>query len=55
MVKGNLPWDNSETSIPELLNLTSKNKPKFPDTIELEHKTPDTSVTVKEVLKCLEF
>ncbi|TXE13575.1 sugar phosphate isomerase/epimerase family protein [Algoriphagus aquimarinus] len=53
--KGNLAWGTGDTPIPELLNLISKNKYKFPATIELEYQVPEGSDPVKEVQKCVEF
>lgn len=53
--KGNLSWGTGDTPIPDLLNLISKNKYKFPATIELEYKIPEGSDAVKEVQKCVEF
>lgn len=53
--KGNLAWGSGDTPIPELLNLISKNKYKFPATIELEYQVPQGSNAVKEVQKCVEF
>ncbi|WP_339707222.1 sugar phosphate isomerase/epimerase [Algoriphagus aquimarinus] len=53
--KGNLAWGTGDTPIPELLKLISKNKYKFPATIELEYQVPEGSDPVKEVQKCVEF
>jgi len=53
--KGNLPWGEGDTPIGEMLSVMSKNKYKFPVTIELEYKIPDGSNAVAEVKKCLEY
>lgn len=53
--KGNLPWGTGDTPINEILQLMSKNKYKFPATIELEYQVPEGSDAVKEVQKCVEY
>ncbi|UZD23664.1 sugar phosphate isomerase/epimerase family protein [Algoriphagus halophytocola] len=53
--KGNLPWGEGDTPIPALLETMSKNKYKFPATIELEYQIPEGSDAIKEVQKCVEF
>ncbi|MDI1323334.1 MAG: TIM barrel protein [Algoriphagus sp.] len=53
--KGNLPWGTGDTPIKEMLQLMSKNKYKFPATIELEYQVPEGSDAIKEVQKCVEF
>jgi sugar phosphate isomerase/epimerase len=53
--KGNLAWGSGDTPIKEMLQLMSKNKYKFPATIELEYQIPEGSDAVKEVQKCVEF
>lgn len=53
--KGNVVWGAGDTPIPTLLKMISKNKYKFPATIELEYKVPEGSDAVKEVQKCVEF
>jgi sugar phosphate isomerase/epimerase len=53
--KGNLPWGKGDTPIGEMLTLMSKNKYKFPATIELEYEVPSGSDCVKEVGICLDF
>ena len=53
--KGNLTWGTGDTPIKEMLQLMSKNKYKFPATIELEYQVPDGSDAIKEVQKCVEF
>ena len=51
----NLPWGEGDTPIVEALQLMSRNKYKFPATIELEYDIPAGSDAVKEVAKCLEY
>jgi sugar phosphate isomerase/epimerase len=51
----NMPWGEGDTPIREVLQLMSKNKYKFPATIELEYEIPAGSDAVREVAKCLEF
>jgi sugar phosphate isomerase/epimerase len=51
----NMPWGQGDTPIREVLQLMSKNKYKFPATIELEYEIPAGSDAVREVAKCLEF
>jgi len=53
--KGNLLWGTGDTPIPQVLQLMSKKRYKFPATIELEYKIPEGSDAVKEVARCLEF
>lgn len=53
--KGNLPWGTGDTPISEILQMMSKNKYKFPATIELEYQIPEGSDAVKEVQKCVEY
>ncbi len=53
--KGNLPWGTGDTPINEILQMMSKNKYKFPATIELEYQVPEGSDAVKEVQKCMEY
>ena len=53
--KGNLPWGTGDTPINEILHLMSKNKYKFPATIELEYQVPEGSDAIKEVQKCVEY
>jgi sugar phosphate isomerase/epimerase len=53
--KGNLAWGTGDTPIKEMLELMSKNKYKFPATIELEYQIPEGSDAIKEVQKCVEF
>lgn len=53
--KGNLAWGTGDTPIKEMLQLISKNKYKFPATIELEYQVPEGSDAIKEVQKCVEF
>ncbi|WP_114751372.1 sugar phosphate isomerase/epimerase family protein [Pleomorphovibrio marinus] len=53
--KGNLPWGEGDTPIPEILQRMQKNKHKFPASIELEHQIPEGSDAIKEVQNCLEF
>lgn len=53
--KGNLAWGTGDTPIKEMLQLMSKNKYKFPATIELEYQVPEGSDAIKEVQKCVEF
>ena len=53
--KGNLAWGEGDTPIPALLQTMSKNKYKFPATIELEYQVPEGSDAVKEVQKCVEY
>ncbi|GAB2789247.1 hypothetical protein GCM10027275_37760 [Rhabdobacter roseus] len=51
----NLPWGEGDTPIVEVLQLMSKNKYKFPATIELEYTIPEGSDAVKETAKCCEY
>jgi sugar phosphate isomerase/epimerase len=51
----NMPWGEGDTPIAEVLKLMSKEKYKFPATIELEYDIPADSDAVKEVAKCLEY
>jgi sugar phosphate isomerase/epimerase len=53
--KGNLAWGTGDTPIKEMLQLMSKNKYKFPATIELEYQVPEGSDAIKEVQKCVEY
>ncbi|MFC0263797.1 sugar phosphate isomerase/epimerase family protein [Fontibacter flavus] len=53
--KGNLPWGTGDTPLKDILTMISKQKYKFPATIELEYQVPQSSDAVKEVQKCLEF
>lgn len=53
--KGNLAWGTGDTPIIEILQLMSKNKYKFPATIELEYQVPEGSDAIKEVQKCVEY
>jgi len=53
--KGNLTWGTGDTPINEMLQLMSKNKYKFPATIELEYQVPAGSDAIKEVQKCVEY
>jgi sugar phosphate isomerase/epimerase len=53
--KGNLPWGEGDTPLPEILQALRKNNYKFPASIELEYQVPEGSDAVKEVQKCLEF
>jgi len=53
--KGNLPWGQGDTPIGEILATISKNKYKFPATIELEYQVPEGSDAVAEVRRCVEF
>jgi sugar phosphate isomerase/epimerase len=51
----NQPWGQGDTPIKEVLQLLKKNHYKFPATIELEYKIPDSSDAVKEVKICRQF
>lgn len=53
--KGNLAWGTGDTPINQMLQLMSKNKYKFPATIELEYQVPEGSDAIKEVQKCVEY
>lgn len=53
--KGNLAWGTGDTPIPEILQLMSDQKYKFPATVELEYNIPEGSDAVKEVARCLAF
>lgn len=53
--KGNLPWGEGDTPLPEILQLMRDKKYKFPATAELEYRIPEGSDSVKELQKCLEF
>ncbi|SEJ38857.1 Sugar phosphate isomerase/epimerase [Cyclobacterium xiamenense] len=52
--KGNLPWGEGDTPLPDILQLIRDEKYRFPATIELEYAVPDGSDAVREVQKCLE-
>ncbi len=51
----NVVWGQGDTPIAEVLQLMSKEKYKFPATIELEYDIPAGSNAVKEVAKCVEY
>jgi sugar phosphate isomerase/epimerase len=51
----NVPWGQGDTPIKEVLQLMSRNKYKFPATIELEYDIPAGSDAVKETAKCVEY
>ncbi len=51
----NLAWGTGETPIKDILQLVSKNKWKFPASIELEYAVPTGSNAVLEVKKCVEY
>jgi sugar phosphate isomerase/epimerase len=51
----NLAWGTGETPIKDILQLVSKNKWKFPASIELEYAIPTGSNAVLEVKKCVEY
>lgn len=51
----NVVWGQGDTPIAEALQLMSKEKYKFPATIELEYDIPAGSDAVKEVAKCVEY
>jgi len=53
--KANLKWGEGDTPIKEILNLLSKEKYKFPATVELEYKIPEDSNAVAEVRRCMEY
>lgn len=53
--KGNLLWGKGDTPIPQILQLMSQERYKFPATVELEYDIPEGSDAVKEVARCLEF
>ena len=51
----NLPWGTGETPIKDILQMVSKNKWKFPASIELEYEIPEGSDPVKETKKCVDY
>jgi sugar phosphate isomerase/epimerase len=51
----NVPWGQGDTPIVQVLQMMSKNKYKFPATIELEYEVPAGSDAVKETAKCVEY
>lgn len=51
----NMPWGEGDTPLASVLQLIKKNKYKFPATIELEYPVPESSDSVKEVAKCVDF
>ena len=51
----NVPWGQGDTPIQRILQTVSKNKWKFPATIEMEYEVPATSDPVAEVRSCVEF
>jgi sugar phosphate isomerase/epimerase len=51
----NVPWGQGDTPIQRILQTVSKNKWKFPATIEMEYEVPATSDPVAEVKSCVEF
>ena len=53
--QANLPWGEGDTPIIEILQTMSKNKYKFPATVELEYEVPTGSDPIKEVTKCVEY
>lgn len=53
--KRNLPWGEGDTPLAQLLQTMSRNKYRFPATVELEYQVPENSDAVKEVAKCVEF
>lgn len=53
--KENLPWGQGNTPLQAVLELMSKQKYKFPATVELEYEIPAGSDAVKEVQKCVDY
>lgn len=51
----NMPWGEGDAPIGAVLQLMSKNKWKFPASIEMEYEVPKDSDAVKETAKCVEF
>jgi sugar phosphate isomerase/epimerase len=51
----NMPWGEGDAPIGAVLQLLSKNKWKFPASIEMEYNVPAGSTSVKETAKCVEF
>ena len=51
----NLAWGTGETPIRQILQTMSKNKYKFPASIELEYAVPEGSDAVKEVARCVDY
>ena len=51
----NMPWGQGDAPITQVLQLMSKNKWKFPASIEMEYPVPAGSDAVKETAKCVEF
>jgi sugar phosphate isomerase/epimerase len=53
--KGNLPWGQGNTPLPDVLKLMRDQKYTFPASVELEYKIPEGSNAVAEVKKCVDF
>jgi sugar phosphate isomerase/epimerase len=51
----NMPWGEGDTPLTQVLQLMRKDKLKFPASIEMEYKVPESSDAVKEVASCVEF
>jgi sugar phosphate isomerase/epimerase len=51
----NMPWGQGDTPLKEILVTMKKEKYKFPAGIELEYRIPETSSTMAEMSKCLQF
>jgi len=51
----NMSWGEGETPIEDILRLIQKNKWPITCDIELEHKIPEGSDAVKEVIKCVDY
>lgn len=51
----NVPWGQGDTPIQRILQTVSRNKWKFPATIEMEYEVPATSDPVAEVRSCVEY
>lgn len=53
--KKNLAWGEGDTPIGNILQTMSRERFKFPATVELEYDIPAGSDAVKEVARCLDF
>jgi sugar phosphate isomerase/epimerase len=50
-----VPWGSGDTPIREVLQTMAKEKYRFQATIEMEHKIPEGSDTMAELVKCIEY
>jgi len=51
----NMPWGQGETPLKRILVLMKEKKYQFPAAIELEYRIPESSTTMAEIAKCLQF